>query len=70
MPAESKAQRRFMAMVEHTPASELSGKAAKAKKSMSKKQLHDYAATKESSLPEHTKRREEHRDRAKKKYNL
>lgn len=58
MPSESKAQRRFMAMVEHTPASELSGKALKAKHSMTHQQLHEFADTKEKSLPEHVKHRQ------------
>lgn len=58
MSSESKAQRKFMAMVEHTPASELSGKAAEAKHSMSHKQLHEFAATKEKSLPSHVKHRQ------------
>lgn len=70
MPSESKAQRRFMAMVEHTPKSELSGKAKKAKESMTHKQLHDFAATKEKHLPEHVKRRKEHKDKVKKRYSM
>jgi hypothetical protein len=48
MPAVSKAQRRFMAILEHDP--------AKLKDSgMSKQQAHDFAATKEKGLPEHVK---------------
>lgn len=57
MPAVSKKQRRFMAMVEHTPTSELSGKAKEAKKSMSHKQLHDFAATSEKHLPTRKEKR-------------
>lgn len=62
MPPKSKAQRRFMAMVEHTPASELSGKAREAKSSMSHEQLHEFAAHKEKGLPEHV-RSKKHRAR-------
>ena len=49
MPAKSKAQRRLMAMAEHNP--------SKVKKKnrgvlkMSKRQLHEYASTKEKKLP-------------------
>lgn len=63
MPAESKKQRRFMAMVEHTPESELSGKALKAKHSMTHQQLHDFAATSEKHLPERAKRRHERKEK-------
>ena len=70
MPSKSKAQQHFMAMVEHTPKSELSGKAKKAKESMSHKQLHDFAKTKESKLPEHVHRRKEHKDKVKKRYGV
>lgn len=65
MPAVSKKQRRFMAMVEHEPASELSGKAKAAKRSMTHQQLHDFAATKEKHLPT---RKDKKHDRAKRKY--
>ena len=51
MPAESKAQRRFMAMVEHNP--DASPAVAQAAKGMSKEQAHDFAATKEKGLPMH-----------------
>ena len=56
MPAVSKAQRQAMAIAEHgkaTPGSPSAGMAA----SMSKAQLHDFAATKEKGLPEHKKQR-------------
>jgi hypothetical protein len=65
MPSVSKKQRRFMAMVEHTPKSELSGKAAKAKGSMTHEQLHEFAATKEKGLPTRKHKRQE---RARSKY--
>lgn len=68
MPSESKSERHFMGMVEHTPASELSGKAKKAKESMTHKQLHDFAKTKESNLPEHVKHRRERRDKIRKSH--
>ena len=54
MPAVSKAQRQAMAIAEHgkaTPGSPSAEMAA----SMSKAQLHDFAATKEKGLPEHKK---------------
>lgn len=60
MPSESKKQRRFMAMVEHTPESELSGKALKAKESMTHQQLHDFAATSEKHLPERVRSKKHH----------
>lgn len=66
MPAVSKKQRRFMAMVEHTPASELSGKAREAKESMSHEQLHDFAATSEKHLPTRKKHHQERSDRVRK----
>ena len=56
MPAVSKAQRQAMAIAEHgkaTPGSPSAEMAA----SMSKAQLHDFAATKEKGLPEHKKQR-------------
>ena len=57
MPAESKAQRKAMAIAEHEP-SKLYGR-NKAMLKMSKGQLHDFAATKEKGLAERksTKRR-------------
>jgi hypothetical protein len=51
MPAESKAQRRFMGMVEHDP--NASPAVAEAAGSMTKGQAHDFAATKEKGLPMH-----------------
>lgn len=46
MPAVSRAQRRYMGMIEHDP--------AKLKASgMTKQQAHDFAATKEKGLPLH-----------------
>lgn len=56
MPSVSKKQRRFMAMVEHMPESELTGKAEEAKSSMTHKQLHDFAATSEKNLPNRSKK--------------
>lgn len=52
MPARSKAQRRFMAIAEHHP-EKLRGKKPK----MTKKQLHDFAATKEKGLKGHVKKK-------------
>ena len=49
MPARSKAQRRLMALAKHSP-SKVRGK-NKGVLKMSKKQLHDYASTKEKKLP-------------------
>ena len=49
MPARSKAQRRLMAIAKHSP-SKVRGK-NKGVLKMSKKQLHDYAPTKENKLP-------------------
>lgn len=46
MPSVSKKQRRFMAMAEH---GELP--ASKMPKGMTKKQMHDFAATPEKGLP-------------------
>ena len=57
MPSTSKAQRRLMGMVEHTPLYQLHGQARKMKKSMTHQQLHDFASTKESGLPYHVKKR-------------
>lgn len=52
MPAKSKAQRRFMAMAEQ-------GGLPKSKmpKGMTKKQMHDYAATPEKGLPKRAKKK-------------
>jgi len=50
MPAVSKAQRRAMAIAEHHPEQLYSKN--KGLLRMSKSQLHDYASTKESKLPE------------------
>lgn len=47
MPAKSKAQQRFMAMVEHDP-EKVQGK----KPHMTHQQLHDFAATPTKGLPE------------------
>lgn len=49
MPAKSKKQRRFMALVEHHP--NASPEVAKAAKTMTKGQAHDFASTKEKGLP-------------------
>jgi len=49
MPAVSKKQRRAIAIAEHEP-SELYSR-NKGLKKMTKKQLHDFAATKEKGLP-------------------
>lgn len=51
MPAVSKAQRRFFAMCEHGASTN------KACPDMSKKQFHDFAATKEKHLPQRKKKR-------------
>jgi len=50
MPAKSKKQRRLMAIAEHHP-EKLYSKNKGVAKSMSKSQLHDFAATKEKGLP-------------------
>ena len=63
MPAESKKQRRFMAMVEHKPASELSPRMRKVKREMTHQQLHDFAATSEKHLPDKV-RSKKHHDRS------
>jgi hypothetical protein len=52
MPAKSVAQRRLMAIAEHAP-SKLNKK-NKGVLRMSHQQLHEFADTKESNLPEHT----------------
>lgn len=53
MPAESKKQRRAMAIAEHEP-SKLYAR-NKGLASMSHKQLHDFAKTKEKGLPSKVK---------------
>jgi len=56
MPAKSKAQRRAMAIAEHAPSKLY--KRNKGLKKMSKKDLSDFASTKESRLPKRkTKKR-------------
>jgi hypothetical protein len=50
MPAKSVAQRRFLAMQEHMPASERSVHMSKAK-------FHEFTATSEKNLPQHVKAR-------------
>lgn len=52
MPAKSASQRRLMAAAEHGATF---AKAKQLRKSMTHAQLHDFAATKESKLPEHTR---------------
>ncbi len=54
MPAVSKAQRRFFGMCEHE-----GGK--NCPKDMSKRQMHDFAATKEKGLPERKRKRTQDR---------
>ena len=51
MPAKSIAQRQLMAIAEHHP-NQLQSKNKKILGSMSKSQMHDYAATPEKDLPE------------------
>lgn len=53
MPAKSVAQRKAMAIAEHQP-EKLKGK-NKGLAKMSKKQLHEFASTKEKGLPVHAK---------------
>jgi hypothetical protein len=53
MPAISKAQREAMSIAEHHP-EKLKGK-NKGLAKMSKKQLHEFASTKEKGLPRHVK---------------
>jgi hypothetical protein len=53
MPAESKAQRKAMAIAEHDPGALYPENKGLAE--MSKGQLHDFAVTKEKGLPEHKK---------------
>jgi len=51
MPAVSKKQRRLMGMVEHTPADKLPPRLRRIKRSMTRQQLHEFAATPEKGLP-------------------
>ena len=51
MPAVSKAQQAIMAIAEHNPLKLYKKNRGLLK--MTKKQLHDFAATKEKGLPEH-----------------
>lgn len=55
MPAESKAQRRVMAIAEHQPGKLYARNRGVLK--MSKSQLHDYAATKEKGLKSRKKKK-------------
>ena len=55
MPAKSKKQRRLMAMAEHHPEMILEKNSGVL--SMSKGQLHDFAATSEKKLPMRAKRK-------------
>ena len=58
MPAVSRKQRRLMAAAEHGADFPM---AKKVRKSMSKDQLHDFAATKESKLPVQVKGHARHK---------
>ena len=58
MPAVSKAQREAMAIAEHHP-SELN-KANRGMLKMSHQQLHDFASTKETHMPQHVNHVHEH----------
>ena len=62
MPAKSKKQRHLMAAAEHGASFPM---AKKVRKSMSKDQMHDFAATKEKGLPVAVKAHKRHK--AKKK---
>lgn len=55
MPAKSKKQRQMMAIAEHHP--EKLYKKNKGAAKMSKKQLHDFAKTKEKGLPTKKKKK-------------
>ena len=55
MPAVSKKQRRLMALAEHNP-KKVKGKNRGVLK-MTKKQLHEFASTKEKGLPKKIKRK-------------
>jgi hypothetical protein len=61
MPAKSKAQRELMAIAEHHPG-EVSGKNRGILK-MSHQQLHDFASTKQTGLPEHIKKHFDNHER-------
>ena len=63
MPAKSKKQRIAMAIAEHHP--EKLYKRNKGLKKMSKKQLHEFATTKEKGLPEYIKGHYKRRNRTK-----
>lgn len=52
MPAKSKAQRRYFGWLEHAP----EAASARKKSGMTKEQMHDFAATKDSGLPEKKKK--------------
>jgi hypothetical protein len=65
MPAHSKAQRRAMAIAEHAP-EKLYAK-DKGLLKMTKKQLHDFASTKEKRLPEKVKKKHPRKKVSKKK---
>jgi len=54
MPAKSKKQRRAMAIAEHAPSKLY--KKNKGLEKMSKKDLHDFASTKEKKLPSKVKK--------------
>lgn len=53
MPAKSKAQQKLFAIADHDPSALKSKNKSLAK--LSKKTLHEFAATPSKSLPEHTK---------------
>ena len=55
MPASSRAQQQAMSIAEHHP-EEATGAAKEMARSMSKKTLHEFAATKTEGLPEHVKK--------------
>jgi len=55
MPAKSKAQRKAMAIAKHHP--EKLYKRNRGLKKMFKKELHDYASTKEKGLPKKARKR-------------
>ena len=61
MPAESKAQRRAMAIAEHHPEQLYPENKGLAK--MTGEQLHEFAASKEKGLPEHKKEEKKHEGR-------
>jgi len=61
LPAKSKAQRRAVAIAEHHP--EKLRKKNRGLLKMTKKQLHDYASTKEKGLPKHTKKKQRTKSR-------